>query len=110
MTGSVASSAHGIARTSVDADIVAALEARHVLPLIERLESAYHIAIDRLHRAVTERSSCNLIHLATMFKIDLFVPNERPFDGRRQHLIPASSYVDAPACSAGLQPRTQLRP
>ncbi len=29
VSGSVQSSAHGIARTSVDADIVAALEARH---------------------------------------------------------------------------------
>ncbi len=80
LTGSVASSAHGVARTSVDADIVAALEPRHVPLLIERLESAYYIPVNRLHWAVTTRSSCNLIHLSTMFKIDLFVPQDRSFD------------------------------
>ena len=32
--GSVASSAHGIARASLDADVVAALEPEHVDPLI----------------------------------------------------------------------------
>lgn len=80
LTGSVASSAHGVARTSVDADIVAALEPPHVAPLVARLEPVYYIPVTRLHWAVTARASCNLIHLATMFKIDLFVPRDRPFD------------------------------
>lgn len=80
LTGSVASSAHGVARTTVDADIVAALDLRHVEPLLVRLEPDYYIPADRLRRAVTARSSCNLIHLVTMFKIDLFVSKDRPFD------------------------------
>lgn len=40
LTGSVASSAHGIARASLDADIVADLEPAHVQTLIDRLGSA----------------------------------------------------------------------
>jgi hypothetical protein len=80
LTGSVASSAHGIARASLDADIVASLEQQHLVPLIERLASAYYVPVDRLRSAVTTRSSCNLIHLTTMFKIDIFVSQERPFD------------------------------
>ena len=78
--GSVASSAHGIARASLDADVVAALEPDHVDPLTNRLVSAYYIRVDRLRSAVEARSSCNLIHLATMFKIDVFVSKGRPFD------------------------------
>ncbi len=78
--GSVASSAHGIARASLDADVVAALEPDHVDPLTNRLVSAYYIPVDRLRSAVAARSSCNLIHLATMFKIDVFVSKGRPFD------------------------------
>ena len=70
LTGSVASSAHGIARASLDADIVADLQAEHVDRLIERLGSAYYIPTNRLREAVGARSSCNLIHLATMFKVD----------------------------------------
>ena len=78
--GSVASSAHGIARASLDADIVAALEPEHVDSLVQSLASAYYIPVDRFHSAVAARSSCNFIHLATMFKIDIFVSKKRPFD------------------------------
>jgi hypothetical protein len=78
--GSVASSVHGIARASLDADIVAAVEPRHVGPLVDRLTSEYYIPVERLSAAVRDRSSCNFIHLATMFKIDVFVPKGRPFD------------------------------
>jgi hypothetical protein len=80
LAGSVASSAHGIARASLDADIVAELEPVHVDSLVDRLASAYYIPVDRLRSTVAARSSCNLIHLATMFKIDVFVSKGRPFD------------------------------
>ena len=80
LAGSVASSAHGVARASLDADLVAALEADHVDPLIARLAPAYYIPEDRLRAAVAARSSCNFIHVATMFKIDVFVSKNRPFD------------------------------
>ena len=78
--GSIASSAHGVARASLDADLVAELEPGHVDRFVGRLESAYYIPRDRLRSAVAARSSCNLIHLATMFKIDLFVSKGRAFD------------------------------
>lgn len=78
--GSVASSAHGIARASLDADLVAALKPEHVDALVARLAAAYYIPENRLRSAVASRSSCNLIHLATMFKIDVFVSKGRPFD------------------------------
>ena len=78
--GSVASSAHGIARASLDADVVAALGPEHVDALTARLGADYYIPVDRLRSAAARRSSCNFIHLATMFKIDLFVSKDRPFD------------------------------
>lgn len=78
--GSVASSAHGIARASLDADVVAALEPGHVDALTARLEADYYIPTARLRSAVERRTSCNFIHLATMFKIDVFVPKGRPYD------------------------------
>lgn len=78
--GSIASSAHGIARASLDVDVIAALEPQHVEPLASRLLSAYYVPLDRLRSAVAARSSCNFIHLATMFKIDVFVSKGRAFD------------------------------
>ena len=78
--GSVASSAHGVPRASIDADVVADLEAEHVVPLVRRLEGAYYIDADRVRNAVAARRAFNAIHLATMFKIDVFPSKRRPFD------------------------------
>jgi hypothetical protein len=97
--GSVASSAHGIARASLDADIVASLGPQHVDPLTARLAATYYIPEGRLRSAVAERSSCNFIHLATMFKIDVFVSKDRPFDreaATRAMLLPVDEAADAP--------------
>ena len=80
--GSLASSAHGVPRASIDADVVAALEPRHAPGLIAALGDAYYLSEERVRDAIARRASCNLIHLATMIKIDLFVAQDRPFDRR----------------------------
>jgi hypothetical protein len=80
VTGSLASSIHGIARASLDVDLVAALEPDHVEALVRCIGSAYYVPVDQVRAAVAHRRSFNLIHLATMFKIDVFVSRRRPFD------------------------------
>jgi len=94
--GSLASSVHGIARASLDADVVAALESEHVDPLVTRLADAYYIPVERLRTAAAARTSCNLIHLATMFKIDLFVSKRRPFDREAEARARPETIGDAP--------------
>lgn len=78
--GSVASSAFGIARTTLDIDLVADLRAAHVAPFVARLEADYYIDADMIHDAIRRRASFNLVHLATMLKVDVFVLGHRPFD------------------------------
>lgn len=78
--GSYASSVHGVPRQTRDADLVVELDSSAVPHLAERLRSDFYLDEDRLQQAVTGRSSANLIHLATGFKIDLFVKGDRPFD------------------------------
>jgi hypothetical protein len=78
--GSVASSAHGVPRSSIDADLVAGLEARHVAPFVARLRTYFYLDEGRVRSAVAARRSFNLIHLDTMFKVDVFVSRRRPFD------------------------------
>ncbi|HXY38468.1 MAG TPA: hypothetical protein VEQ10_02295 [Vicinamibacteria bacterium] len=80
--GSIASSAHGISRTSVDADVVADLQAAHVAPLVSALGATYYVPEQRVRDAVLRRGSFNLIHLETMLKVDVFVAKDRPFDRR----------------------------
>ena len=88
--GSLASSAHGEARTTQDVDIVVDLRAALVVPLIERLQGAFYADVERARQAVERRGSFNIIHLPTMSKIDLFVAGdtaaERAQMERRQRL------------------------
>jgi hypothetical protein len=78
--GSVASSALGVARTTLDIDLVADLRAAHVAPFVERLQADYYVDADMIRDAIRRRSSFNVIHLATMMKVDVFVLGARPFD------------------------------
>jgi hypothetical protein len=78
--GSVASSAYGIVRASIDADIVAELRLEHVLPLVKQLEDEYYIDADAVREAIRRHSSFNTIHLDTILKFTVFIPQTRPFD------------------------------
>lgn len=100
--GSVASSAHGVPRASLDVDVVAELEPRHVHQLVVALQDDYYVDEARVREAVAARRSFNLIHLATMFKVDVFVSQQRPFD--------ASSFARARQETVGQKPDEQAVP
>ncbi len=72
--GSVASSVHGIPRSTADADVVAALRLEHVEPLVRSLEADFYVDADMIRDAIRRRFEFNVLHLATMFKVDVFVP------------------------------------
>ena len=78
--GSIASSVAGEPRSTLDIDIVAAIERAHVRPLVAALESEFYLDRDALERAVSERRSANLIHHQSQIKIDLFVAGGTPID------------------------------
>ncbi len=78
--GSVASSAYGIARSTLDVDMVSDLEIRHIFPLVGMLGSAYYIDAEMIADAIRRRFSFNLIHLETMLKIDVFILKDSSYD------------------------------
>lgn len=78
--GSLASAIHGVARTTLDSDLVADMRVEHLQPFIDRLKTDFYIPVDSLIDAIIQRSSFNLIHLESMFKVDIFLPKERTFD------------------------------
>jgi hypothetical protein len=47
---------------------------------VERLQADYYVDGDMIHDAIRRRASFNVIHLATMMKVDVFVLGARPFD------------------------------
>src|SRR5690606_7490377 len=70
--GSLASSAYGIPRATQDVDLVATTNAAHAEPLARLLRSDFYVDVDMILDAVRRRASFNVIHLATMFKADVF--------------------------------------
>jgi hypothetical protein len=77
--GSIASSITGVARATLDADLVAALRPEHAEPLTTLLLPYYYMDAEMIQSAVRHYSNFNVIHLATMFKVDIFVPQDTPF-------------------------------
>ncbi len=78
--GSLASAVHGVSRSTLDADIVADLRLDQVEPLAAALQGAFYIDAGAIREAVRRHGEFNVIHLETMFKVDIFIPKERPFD------------------------------
>jgi hypothetical protein len=88
--GSVASSLHGIPRATQDVDVVARLDSSHVPPLLARLKDEYYVDEGAVRDAIRRTSSFNIIHLGTMFKVDVFICGEdalkREEFSRAQHV------------------------
>ncbi len=82
--GSIASSFAGEPRSTIDIDIVAAIDGRHIPGLLQALSPDFYVDAGALHRAVRSKGSVNLIHQATMLKVDIFVAGGTPLD--RQQL------------------------
>jgi len=80
IVGSVASSAYGIARATMDVDLVADIKINQVNPLVKALEADYYIDAGMIQDAIHRSSSFNLIHLETMIKIDVFLLKDQPYD------------------------------
>lgn len=81
--GSLASSFHGLTRSTLDADIVAAMQPEQVKPFTEILGPDFYADESVIVSAIQRQSSFNLIHKNTMFKVDVFIPKQRPFDLKR---------------------------
>jgi hypothetical protein len=99
LVGSLASVSHGVARSTLDADIVADLRFNHIDALVDRLKSDYYIDADMIHDAVRDRSSFNVIHLPTMFKVDVFILKATDYDRQtflRADLAALDNEADSP--------------
>ena len=89
--GSLASAVHGVMRATMDADLVAEVQMKHIEPLVQALGNAFYADVEMMREAVRQHSSFNVIHLDTMFKVDVFVAKPREFD--RSQLARRQSYV-----------------
>ena len=74
--GSLASSFHGIPRATIDADVVAAIRPAHQTGLVKALRDRFYLDADAIRLAIEQRATFNLIHLETMFKVDVFIAGD----------------------------------
>jgi hypothetical protein len=71
--GSLASSVYGIPRATQDVDLVADLKSTDAEELERLLSGDFYVDGDMIRDAIARRASFNVIHLATMFKADVFI-------------------------------------
>ena len=93
------SSFHGIPRATVDVDLVADIQRKHVPLLVNLLESAYYIDRDMILEAIQRQASFNLIHLETTLKIDVFILkstsyDQEAFQRRRKNVMDEDQHLE----------------
>jgi hypothetical protein len=93
--GSLASSMSGEPRSTLDVDIVVAITAADIDRLVDGLRREFDVDEQAVARAVGERSSVNVFHVASAIKVGLFVMGGSPFDdeqmNRRQRVQVATN-------------------
>lgn len=78
--GSLATAVHGVARATMDVDLVADIQAEQIPQLLQVLGEAFFADNQMIENAIRQGMSYNLIHKETMFKVDIFPVKNRAFD------------------------------
>jgi hypothetical protein len=78
--GSVASSLHGVPRYTQDADLTVEPFPGREESLLGQFGPDYYVSLPAVQQAVRDRSSFNVIHTPSGFKVDVFIQKRRPFD------------------------------
>lgn len=80
ISGSLASTLHGMVRSTQDSDVIAEMRLEHVQPFVESLQNEFFMDKEMIAESIQHNLSFNLIHRDTMFKVDVFIPQPRSFD------------------------------
>jgi hypothetical protein len=105
--GSLASSLHGVPRSTDDVDFVVTLDPEAAQRLVAALSPEYYVSAEAAREAASapRAGSFNAIHLPTAVKVDLFVAGEDAFDQERlrqrrrvrvSDAVPGELFVDTP--------------
>jgi hypothetical protein len=79
LVGSLASSMHGMYRSTADIDIVADVHSEQVIPLLAALQEDFYVDEHAVREAIDRRQSFNAIHFDSVFKVDIFIPKADEF-------------------------------
>jgi len=96
--GSIASSTYGMRQAARDIDIVANIHHVHISALIAMLQADYYADEKAIGKAIQEHIFFSIIHLDTLFKLDVFVPelddfNQQIFKRTKRHLLEKDKHI-----------------
>jgi len=88
--GSIASSLHGMQQSARDIDLVLIGQHNRSLPLgamLATLSETYLVEPDEIQQALSEGNTVSILHLGTLMKLDLILPQTPGFDEAMQASI-----------------------
>ena len=77
--GSLASSMHGMYRSTADIDLLADIKPEQVRALLDALNKSFYVDEHAVWQAVEQRRSFNAIHFDSVFKVDIFIAKADDF-------------------------------
>ena len=77
--GSIASSAYGIARATMEVDMILKLNPFQVQNFVYKLKNEYYIDVEMINDALINKTSFNILHLDSMLKIDFFILKDESY-------------------------------
>jgi hypothetical protein len=83
LVGSLASSIHGMYRSTADIDILADVKSEQVIPLLKALQESFYVDEQAMREAIDRRQSFNAIHFDSVFKVDIFIPKSDDFSRKQ---------------------------
>ncbi len=93
--GSIASSAYGTARATMDVDMILNLKPFQVQTFVDKLKKEYYIDVEMINDALINKSSFNILHLDSMLKIDFFILKDQPYPLKSFERRKQSSFEDS---------------
>ena len=100
VSGSLASTLYGMVRTTQDSDIIADMRAEHIQPFVSGLQNEFFVDELMIAESIQTNSSFNIIHRESMFKVDIFIPQPRPFHQSQLARAQVQTFPGDPEVSA----------
>jgi hypothetical protein len=83
LVGSLASSMHGMYRSTADIDLLADVKPEQILPLLRTLQDSFYVDEHAVREAIARKKSFNAIHYDSVFKVDIFIPKGDAFSRKQ---------------------------
>ena len=94
VTGSLASSAHGVVRGTMDGDLVALIFPPQAKMLAKALGAGWYSDLEMMEQAIREGRAFNLIHIASAMKFDVFPALTDFHDSELERAMPTPLQIE----------------